>query len=525
MLRKNSGISQKAVQNILLVIIVLLGILIRSQSTSWKSLEMDEAQQLNFLGETDFFRLVHAIAGDSNPPLIHLIYWPLVQLFDSNFFPEKLLAFLISSLLPLLAFFILRPSLGPFVGIYVSALLAICPDIVRFGELIRCYGLLHISSLLLTLLFFQLQKRGRHKFMQYVITLTASMYLHLFFATILIGHAFRIGCLLRVKPVEMRFALTWFKACLLSGSLFLPWLFVVVWQLQHPLQPWNDGIYPFVTVLLKTPFYFFVILLGLPVCLAFFFRDRPSRASIMAWYQIFSGALAGAIALHLLSMPYRERYLSIITPIAMVIVALIAREIAISHDTNPKKRVVFFIAALLPMLGLTAVWLPDLLYQQKIPESQSFLVAQAVKSKMNKDKDLIVVAYEALCPEFSRAFENKVQIVSFPDVENVHVIHFEGINQRIRDDNRLDKLWNVIDKTLEGKGTVWLLSVPVEKNFPTTIDKNLRYVSMEWLRVRQIKDYLLRHSQQKESMLYPAREANFEASSFYKASVPSRNQH
>jgi uncharacterized membrane protein len=517
--QNNSGISQKAVQNILLAVIVLLGILIRSQSTCWNSLEMDEAQQLNFLSETDFLRLIQAIAGDSNPPLIHLIYWPLVQLFNSNIFPEKLLAFLISSLLPLLAFFILRPSLGPFVGIYASALLALCPDIVRFGELIRCYGLLHISSLLLTVLLFDLQKRRRGKFIQYVITLTASMYLHLFFATIAIGHALRIGCLLRVKPDGMRFAITWFKACLLSGSLFLPWLFVVVWQLQHPLQPWNDGIYPLVTVLLKTPFYFFVVLLAVPVCLNFFFRDRPNRALILVWYQIFSGALAGAILLHLLSMPYRERYLSIITPTAMVLVALIAREIAVSPVTNPRKRVVFFLAALVPILGLTAVWLPELLYLNKIPESQSFMVAQEVSSKIHKDKDLIVVSYEAFCPEFARAFDNDVQIVSFPDVEKVHVIHFEGINQRIRDDKRLDKLCNLIDKTLELKGNVWLLSIPVEEKFPKTFDKKLRYVGMEYLRIRQIKDYLLQHSQQKESTVYPAREADFEVSRF--AAVPT----
>jgi hypothetical protein len=514
--QKNFGISAEALQYIFVAVIVLIGILIRVQSIGWNGLERDEAQQLNFLGETDFFRLMKAIAGDGNPPLFHLIYWPFVQLFGPNIFPEKLIALVISSMLPLLAFLLLRPSLGPFVAIYASALLALCPDLIRYGEFIRCYGLLHISSLWLTVLLFDLQKERRYAFTQYVITLTASMYLHLFFATIVIGHAFRVGCLLRARQVGMRFALSWFKACLLSGLLFLPWLFVVVWQLQHPLQPWNDGVYPLATILFKTPFYIFVVCLGLPVCLAFF-KDRPGVVLIKAWQQIFSGAFGGAIILHLLNMPYRERYISILSPLAMVLIAMVAREIAVSNVTDPKKRIAFFVAALLPGLILTEAWLPDLFYLMKVPESQSCRLAQEVKTKINKDKDLVVVAYESICPEFSRALGSDIKIVSFPDVENVRVVAWEGMNQRIRENDRLNKLWGVINKTFESKGDVWLLSIPVERDFPLAFANNIRYVNMEKLRIRQIRDWLLGHSQQKESTVYAGREANLEATRFVAA--------
>src|SRR5262249_16598456 len=343
------------------------------------------------------------------------------------------------------------------------------------------------------------------------------------------GHAVvaMAGCLFNWWPVQR--LREWLAAVLLAVVLYLPWVFVLVYQLKSNVSPWivtpswqeivfytpveAVGGYRQSSVWLRylnmtwADVAVWASLL-VPVVVAVRKPDLPPFNSRF-WQIIVAGGIGAAALISQVRPIWRDRYLMVFTPLFLLLQA------ALGHRLTG--RLPPWISCGLPVPAWLIVWIPQLVLFHRYPESSTWVLAEQVGKLVNPSKDLVVVSFQAVAPQVNRYLPVNIKSVSFPDMERVYIFRWEGINERIRDNARLARLLETIKETLKNGGDIWLIeSVHEYHSFPLeySIDQT-DFNTAETIRMCQIRTWLNANAaKDKEDFWAPGREFPVMASRF-----------
>jgi hypothetical protein len=152
----------------------------------------------------------------------------------------------------------------------------------------------------------------------------------------------------------------------------------------------------------------------------------------------------------------------------------------------------------LPIFVWLPTWIPQLVYFHRHPESGASVLVEELGKQIYPAHDLVVVSFEVIAPQVHRYLRRDVRMVSFPDFEGTSVIRWAGLNDRLRDDQRLHKLIAMMDETLGRGGSIWVIEsvhdfVPIGLNYPM---QNIDFNTAKTIRMCQIRTWLLQHAKQ-----------------------------
>lgn len=490
----------------------IFALALRVCSTGWTQLERDEAQCFGIVNDPNFLHWLSVLKTDGNAPLLHILIWPFVIGFGGQILPLKLLGLGIASALPAVAYWLFHKRLGETATLHYCFLLAVSPILIRNGELIRCYGLLHIGVLIITMTLMDFMTDPKSQFRKYVLLLTAALYLHLFSLTILAGHGLTMLIEFLQRRLTFKIFMIWASTVVLAFVLFSPWLTVVAWQIHQNLQPWQRHIAPFSLLALNLNNMFFdgfnVLATGpvLLLCWAMSIYGaglKREKLSSFAWFCVLIGALLGSMFLHQLGMPYRDRYLSILVPISLLLFSCgSARASDFASRQSKAMRWIFLLAAVLPTILLVCSWFGDLQRLMTMPESSFANAYLDCKQQMNPKRDLIVVGMQCFAPESYRVLPHDLRIIAFPDSDPLQYVIWPGIDSRTKDENRMQKMNETMEQTLSKGGAIWLVdNLQPEVKLPPT-----DFMDLSRARANQIRTWLKTHASEVSDKIYPCRE-------------------
>ena len=514
-----------------LALFVLLALSVRVVTAGWGGLSCDEAYCANIVEASSWSQMFEYIKQDGNAPLIYVILraWGLIFGFSDLSF--RILSVGMSSAIVPLAYALFHQQLGEKLSTQVALLLTFCAPLIHFGVLVRGYGLLPLLSLLAT---YQLL-RNLHKtagwieHLKYALMLAAIVYLHHWGGMLAIGHAVAAvaGCLLNWWPVER--LRRWLAAVLLAVVMYLPWAFVLIFQLKSDVSPWM--VTPsWQEIVFYTPVEAVAGYRKSSIWLRYLnmtWADVAVWASLLVpavvtarkpylppfnsrfWQIIVAGGIGAAALISQVRPIWRDRYLMVFTPLFLLLQA------ALGHRLTG--RLPPWISCGLPVAAWLIVWIPQLVLFHRYPESSTWVLAEQVGKLVNPSKDLVVVSFQAIAPQVNRYLPVNIKSVSFPDMERVYIFRWEGINERIRDNARLARLLETIKETLKNGGDIWLIeSVHEYHSFPLEypIDQT-DFNTAETIRMCQIRTWLNANAaKDKEDFWAPGREFPVMASRF-----------
>lgn len=514
-----------------LALFSLLALSVRVFTAGWGGLSCDEAYCANIVEAPSWSQMFEYIKQDGNAPLIYVILraWGLTFGFGDLSF--RIFAVGMSTAIVPLAYALFRQQLGEKLSTQVALLLAFCAPLIHFGVLVRGYGLLPLLSLLATYqLLLNLHKTaGWIEHLKYALMLAAIVYLHHWGGMLATGHAVVAvaGCLFKWWPAER--LRRWLAAVLLAVVLYLPWVFVLINQLKVGVSPW-----------IMTPGWQEIVFYA-PVEAVAGYRESPDWvrylnmiwADVAVWagllvpvvvaarkpdlplfnsrfWQIIAAAGIGAAALISQVRPiWRDRYLIVFTPLLLLLQVALGHRLTVSWHP--------IISSGLPVLAWLIVWIPQLVFFHQYPESSTWVLAEQVGKLVNPSKDLVVVSFQAIAPQVNRYLPANIKSVSFPDMEKVYILRWEGINERVRDNARLARLLETMKETLSKGGDIWLIeSVHDHYSFPLDYPiEQTDFNTAEAIRMCQIRTWLkVNAAKDKEDLWAPGRELPVMASHF-----------
>jgi hypothetical protein len=469
------------------------------------------------------------IKQDGNAPLIYVVMRLWAMVFGPGDLPFRLLALLISTSIVPIAYLLFRDWLGKERAVQIGILLSLCAPLVHFSNLVRGYGLLPLLSLVCTYQAIKILQSGStlRRSSLYVITLAATVYLHHWGAVVAIGHGVLAVSGAICKWWTWRRFFQWMRLGVIAALLYLPWALVLFYQLRSDVSPWIlrpgwDEILFYTAVEAVSGYrhtpkllhdlnmiwadVLFWVTLTVPVVLS-----RPPKPTFdTRHWQIVTGAgIAAAAIISQFRSIWRDRYLMAFTPLFLVI-----QPVVFSRFSGKLPR---WLAVALPILVWLPPWIPQLVYFHRYPESSAWVLAEQVGKQANPSKDLVVVSFEAIAPQIDRYLPENVPMVSYPDIERVGVIRWAGMNERIRDEARLQELLKKMNNTLRNGGRIWLVE-SVHNYIAAPIGPSMEgfnFNAVETLRMCQIRTWLLAHANKaKEDLWAPGREFPIMASRF-----------
>src|SRR5262249_37661169 len=237
-------------------------------------------------------------------------------------------------------------------------------------------------------------------------------------------------------------------------------------------------------------------------------------------YVVISGLL-GAFLASSVRPAWRDRYLMSFVPLVLVVLCLMLRRFVPSKNQ--------LILYCFPALLWLPVWIPEWLALAFGSESSTHEIVAKIKAEINPSHDLVVVSYEAAAPAFSRMLPEDVQLISLPDMERVAIVKWAGINQRIRDDSRMFRLFERMKAVLDRGGVIWLVdaarTTPVigqPGHFPVA---KFDFRELMVVRMGQVRNWLQTHAEQQNVFLWgPGRDLSLFLSTYVSKPVHEREE-
>jgi hypothetical protein len=471
---------------------------------------------------------------DGNAPLIYVMLKIWGTVFGSTDLSLRIFAVLSGSLLAPTTYLLLRKQLGESLSLTTAALMALCAPLVQFGNLVRPYAWLPMLSLLSTVMLMKLldSPRNLRNVLAYAATLAALVYMHHWGAMVAAGHAVMFTVELARGQWQKEQIASWLAGVGVALALYAPWLPVLAFGLTNDVSPWITA----------PPWQ--ELLFSMPVEAVSGYREKPEWLSLAVtiwanlavwagllvpghgepaghsrqpfplrrWQLVTGGGLLAALLVSQFRPFWRDRYLTAFTPLLLVLYSVVSARFA---RRLPRK-----LAAILPVALWLPVWLPQLVFFHAFPESSAWALMEQLARQCRPATDLVVVSFEAIAPQVDRYLPAAAPVVSFPDLERISVIPWAGINQRIRESDRLDRLLKLMRDRLDSGGRVWLVEsyhkyVPMPLNYPI---QRLSFNAVEAVRMCQIRAWLDSHAVKEGKDLWaPGREFSVMAGCYRRA--------
>jgi 4-amino-4-deoxy-L-arabinose transferase-like glycosyltransferase len=483
-------------------------------------LSSEECICANIATADSWQEMFELIKSDGNPPLLYVLLRFWVSIFGNNDFALRCFAVGVASVLPPVAYLIFRKQLSEQQSIVLAILLATCAPLVRFGDLVRGYGLLPLLSLLATNeLFVLLRKPNKIHLTLYGLLLAALLYLHHWGAVVLAGHILAVLIGSKRKYWQSASLRPWLISVIAASAAYLPWLIALSAQLRGDISPWiqKPSLQEFlfntpieaVSGYIEQPAWLFNLVgLVANICawLSLFLPvARSGRAladfNIRPWQFFTAGALALAFSVSQIHSIWRDRYLVAFTPALLLLqVAGVGK-----LDVRLPRR----FSIVLPLLIWLPIWIPQLLSFSRLPESTAWALASELAKSGNSASEIIVTPFPTLSPQLHRYLPPAARIISFPDLERMPAVRWTTLSSLLKNDEQLDKLFQLMEDGAKKGEAIWLVEFAgAWRAEPPPGDINqMDYRSAELLRSIQIRNWLRKHCREEGKTLYaPGRE-------------------
>ncbi len=498
--------------SIALLVITAISFAARASTVSWHGLFGDESQCVNIALAPSLSQMMIWLRDDSNTPLLYFILRTWMSIFGSGETSVKLIAILISTSLAPIAYAIFYRRLGVLRTWQYCLLLCLCPTLIRFGDLIRNYGLLSIVALVGTFLLMRLLENpsSKPRIISYGVVLSCMLYTHLWGLAMVVGHILTMGVGTLIRCWNKSQFIGWFLAACLALLLFSPWLPILVYQIQQRENVWAYQHYSIPEMILMWPVELICTVSTIKTemlgsdpmatwlfCHAFFWtalffpcqKEVRERLNPLLWKLVLLGALVGGMLLVQAGYPLRPNYLIEFTPILLLLYIF-----AFDNVFKPFPKVVRFA---LPILFWLPFWTPQLIGLPKVPEASFAFISPKIVKRVDASKDLVVVSPEEFTSQVIRYLPDNVKSTAFPDGDHLAVMKWAGIDSRIRDDALVNQVYPKLENALKNGGAIWFFHTPIpEKIFPEEIETRPIFAWLQIHRSREVQNWLRAHAVQ-----------------------------
>jgi mannosyltransferase len=535
--------------------ITLLGFLLRAVTATWTGLTTDEANGMAIAATGSWWDMIVHLQQDGNPPLFYIIMRAYTDVFGTSDIALKIFAVVLSSLMIPLFYFVSRRLVSHELSLQITMMLAFAAPVVRYSTMIRGYLLMPLLSMLSTWFFMRtLSIKGRRWPILYGISTTMLIYAHYWGAFIAVGQAATVLVGLVARWINKDRLKNWLFGVAVSIGVFVPWMPVFAFQMTHNLSPWAEP--PLLSFLVfGLPAYFFI---GTEYTSNFADQLSLIMSNLLIWGAVLSpiilivladyteirtlssaeakvedaaqvrfdenkwklvavlSTLAGSV-ISLVKPVMRDRYFLPLTPLFTIVY------LTSFYALFPRlpKKVRFW----LPILLWVPFWLPQYANMHNTPETGTPAIVTQIKDRADRKKDLVVVSWPAISPAITFYLPQEMNVIVFPDLKRTQFNKWEGMNERLRDPERLHKLFDIMERTLNNGGKIWLVdwahSIQTRNPEDETDMKTLRYQAADLRRQDQIRTWLALHADTDSStLLAPGRDLGVFLTVYRPAAAP-----
>jgi mannosyltransferase len=220
-----------------LCVIFFAGLALRVYGLGSESIWLDEATSI-YLAKMSIADLIRWTAVDIHPPLYYILLHVWLVFGDGEAQVRLLSALAGVASIPVL-YLLGKRLFSPFVGLAAAALLAFSPLHVWYSQETRMYPLLALFGLLTTYCMVRaLLDEQRWAWGGYVVCTILSLYTHYYTFFILLFQNAAALYLLWHKDIAAAAFKRWLGVQIVSAVVFLPWLPVLVHQVQSGGGSW-----------------------------------------------------------------------------------------------------------------------------------------------------------------------------------------------------------------------------------------------------------------------------------------------
>ncbi len=520
------------------MLVSLVGLLVRLFTADWGCLSGDEANCVAIATTGSWADVFQHLKEDGNAPLYYVLLRLTTQVAGSSDFMLRLLNITISVSLVPIVYLLLRGN--RILALQAALLVALCPTLVRWGNMVRMYNLLPILSVTSSWCAIQLMHEPQNTRLRIAHPCLAALliYCHHWGAFVLIGQAALALLGLAKRWWSLRALLPWGVGMALAALAYLAWVPSLLYTLKADQSPWAktpppsylfietpaqvligdlkfDDDWSEIAMIYCTLWVLFLILRPgtSAVRAAFVDGSGPggflSRAACLR-YLLIAGMLAAFLASNF-KAAWRDRYEVAFTPMLLVALCLMLNRFTASRQ--------FLLAVCLPALLWLPVWTPRLVSLAAGSESTVHEIVAKIKQEADPSKDLVVVPFVAAVPAVSRLLPENIEMICFPDLERVRIVKWDGMSKRIRDEWRMPELFKRMEKGLQAGGVIWLVdaALSTEKVAPADyylVDR-FDFRQIQVLRMNQMRNWLQSHADQQSVFLWgPGRDLSVFLSSY-----------
>lgn len=449
---------------VVLVAAVAAGFVLRVATTS--DLWLDEALSVN-IASLPLSELTEALRQDGHPPLYYVLLHGWMELFGDGDVAARALSGVLSLLtLPLLGVMAHRRR-GPAAALWTVVIAAVLPYATRYATEARMYALvMFLVALGWWLIDRALDEGGWAPVVGLWVVATALLYTHYWGVWIagVTGVAMLVVRWRAEDPGRGRAGLRCAGALVAAAVAFLPWLPVMLDQLERTGTPWGDPQRPTMSLAISvldvaggwliTEAIIGALMLGLLVVIALTGRPRPP-ASIELDLRTVPGvradvAVAGAALLvgtsitWITGATFASRYAAIVVPI-LIVAAGVGVAVA------PRRSIATALGSVVALVLLvTAV-------AGAVDERTQGGEAAAAIASLSAPGDVVLVCPDQLGPALSRGIPDNagLEVLTYPSLEPPERVDWRDYEER----NQAADLAAIAAevRARAGGSTIWLV--------------------------------------------------------------------
>jgi mannosyltransferase len=448
---------------------------LHSSSPLW----LDEALSVN-IAHLPLPDLVRALRRDGSPPLyyIALHYW--IAIFGSSDDAVRALSTVFAFAAMPVAYLVARRAGGRGAGLLAMLLLGSCPFAVRYATETRMYSLVMLLSALWLLCLQRCQERPSPTRMAQVAVASGLLALTHYWTFFLMG----AGALVLFAAIVLggprrRPATLSFVGLCLGAVLVIPWLPIMLFQLQHTGTPWAQPPGPEAiaqtltawTGLPRGSLPWWCVVLALLAVSARFAASRhqaPREEANSLWTAAwplaalaFGTVAQGVIASHLFSSGFAPRYSA---PAVVPAVGLAALGLS-----RMPRRVRAALTSVIVAAGLAA----SISGVRDDRRTQAARTAETIMAAWAPG-DLVVYCPDQLGPAVSRLLPPNVRQVVYPTLLAPQLVDWVDYARRNQAASPADAAASI---SQDSRGAVWLVLSPGYRTFGTQCQRLDQYLT------------------------------------------------